>query len=133
MATAESGTWKLLLYPVIIIFVIGVVLNLVVTPFTDGGVVIEKHPTFFSSSMQNIIDTGNVFNISVISIPLIITTLDIPVPNIFHLIPNSALVFIQQQVNIYSWLPEVIQIPIAIIFIFCFAYALWVLVAMLIP
>ena len=130
MSTAESGTWKLLLYPILIIFVIGVVLNLTITPFIESGISVESNPTFFSSTMQSIISTGNVFNMTEIDI---LGFFSIPIPNIFHILPDSALTFIQTQIEIYSWLPEIVQIPLAIIFIFCIAYALWVLIAMLIP
>lgn len=133
MSASDSGSWKLLIFPFMIIFIIGIVFNLVVQPFVDNGVPINNEPSFIVSAMQNIIATGNIFNVSVISIPLLVTTLDIPVPNIFNIFPDSIQSFIINQVTIFSYLPTEIQVPLAIIITLSFIYALYVLFTMAIP
>lgn len=129
MAVADSGSWKLIIYSLVIIFIVGFVLNMTISPFIDSGIQVQNETTPIQTGLENIVSTGNVFNITEIDLWLV----TIPVPNVFNLIGDSGKTFMMNQIHIFTWLPTAIQIPILIIILVAFIYVVWTLIAMLIP
>lgn len=143
MTSADTGSVKLLLYCVIILLVIGLILFLCVTPFIDAGI---PSPDYSNSTFGNlstsllttghtIINTGNVFNITEISIGgwFILPSIDIPIPNIFKVFGEDGQKFLNDEVTALSFISPTILIPLFIIMLTCLFIATWILVAMLIP
>jgi len=142
MSSAEAGTWKLLIYPMIIILLVGAVLGFVLAPFVEDEATFVQYASINANNsnysetfnaLQTTINTGNPFNISVISIPLIVTTIDISLPNIFTLFGSPVKDFLISEIIIFAYIPLWLLIPIEIIFLVSFIYVLWYLMASLIP
>lgn len=129
MATADSGSWKLLIYPIMIIFIIGLVLNLTVKPFVDDGQNVDYLNSTLRNKLVDIVNTGNVFNITEIDLWVV----TIPVPNQFDVLGDTGKTVIIDQINIFTYIPTWLQIPLILIITVCFVYAIWVLISMLIP
>jgi len=117
--------WKLIVYPIAVILILGIILNITVYPFLDSGLALPNNPSFFTGTAYSIIDSGNVFNITSIEIPYLF---NIAIPNIFDLFPAEVITFIKNQVSIFEVLPLTIQIIIGIILILCLALGLFSLV-----
>jgi hypothetical protein len=129
MSASDSGTWKLIIYPLVIILVIGLVLNITLQPFLDSGI-------YPNNANQTEMTQFNTFLTSGLEV-----TIDIPllgewtpvIPSPVQLVPTFMRDFLSEQITILAYLPTVILIPLMIIFSVAFAYVLWVLIGMWIP
>lgn len=128
-----TETLKYLIYVLGIVFIIGVVLNLAVTPFIDNGISPETNPTYMTTKMKDIVNTGNVFNLTniTINLPFVDWSPSIPVFNIFTTFGEDGKNFIITQITIIEYLPTIISIPLLIIFVLVIAWALYELIMLL--
>lgn len=122
MSNTDSGVWKLLIYPLAIIFVIGIILNLVITPFLDNGI----YPSGVNQSnvdyLRNITENGIPFEIHV---PLLLLTLDwvAVAPSPIGFLPQFLRNFIVDQILILTYIPYQIYYPLIILFSVAIIYA----------
>lgn len=135
MGTSDSGAWKLLIYPMALILILAILLSLTVTPFVEEGISLDTPAdvSFFRTALLNLIDSGNVFNVTKISIPLLVTTYDIPIPNIFKVFGTKAYDFIVTQINVLLYLPEWFALPFTILLLLSLAYIGAHIIASFIP
>lgn len=120
MGTADAGVWKLLLYPLAIVLILALFLNLTVKPFIDNGI-------FPKNASQTEIDAVSVLikNGTTISVDVpILGTWTPHVPSPVSLLPQSMQDFIVDQFLILASIPNVILIPLVIIFSVAIIYAI---------
>lgn len=108
MAT-DVGAWKLLIYPIAFILIVGAILNLAVSPFVDNGNTLPSNPSFSLS---------------------ITKTMLVPLANV---LPSAMGSLITEQIDIFAILPTMMQ---NIIFILCtvaFGYVIVIIIQGFIP
>lgn len=127
--------YRPLFYSLGIIFLFAIIINLVATPYIDTSQVDESSFLYTSGiyeHIQNSID-GDFLNFidldfdlggSILAdIPLIgglfdfALTIPIPTINLLSLLPSGALTFINTQLVLFSYIPDIILIPVSILII----------------
>lgn len=135
MGASDSGSWKLIIYPLIIVVVIGVILNLILQPFISAGVPTQAQASPTAQVIVNLIQygvpqnsTSGVFGIFGIFNPL--TLFFSPLSLV---LPQSIKDYMVTQVYTFYYLPSWIQVPLLVILSFSVGYGLYVAFTMLIP
>lgn len=113
MGTAESGTWKLLMYPLIIIVVIGVVLSLILTPFADNQITQASTTPEAVNFFNNVTNGGVVGNFT---IPLFIADFTFDIRSPTYLLPQFMREFFVNQMVIILDIPLWLLIPTIVVF-----------------
>ena len=133
MSASDSGSWRLLIYPIAIIFVISFVMNMTIQPFIDSGVSAPSNVSIFETAMINTANYGIPVN-ATIDLGLFSVELGMIANPFYHyLAPQSFKDFLAEQVVMFSYLPNVVKYPILAIILISIVYALYVLATMLIP
>lgn len=149
MAGSDSSSWKLLIYPLIILMVLGASITFFIKPFVDAGIPAPTNPNAIIGYLSNVVYNGDPYQF----IPSNTNDTEVTLGSIFgfglkiilfpvfglegsiyrFIVPEPMRAFLREEVNAISYLPEVIQKIIIIIFVACFGYLLFVLATMLIP
>ena len=140
MAVSDSGSWKLIIYPLAFIIIIGSITTLIVRPFLDNGLTMDSQPTQFGETLIQLVETGNIqFNLtateSVIFFPFVAgaaLTADI----VSAILPQTLKDFVADSIRVYYYLPDPIQsivTALLVISFVCIAYGIYVMGTMLIP
>ena len=129
MSTADSGTWKLAIYPIVILLVVGIILNLAMTPFLDAGIYPDNANQTEINAFTDVVTTG--LEISV-DIPILGTWTPV-IPSPIQLLPSFMQDFIVTQITILGYIPAIILVPLLIIGAVAIIYLLWALIGMWIP
>jgi len=147
MGTKDSGTWKLIVYPLMIIFVIGFFLNLAITPYIENGInPTQINSTNYTDPLKNFVQNGIEANITVFQFNVSSTFSFLPnlhfgginlgslgLINPFDAVGQVGKDFISTQIDIFNYLPEAIQLPILLILIVCFVIAIISIITWFIP
>lgn len=129
----EGGVWKLFLYPLIILFAIGLLLTTVIKPFTDSGLPTQTYPSPAIDLLKNTAMQGIPFNLTV---NIGIGTIDFtaPLQAIYQgVIPNDFRQYTADSINSMTYVVPIIQTPILILIYGCAIFVLIILVTRLIP
>lgn len=144
MAVSESGSWKLLIYPIIVILILGITINFFVKPFVDAGVPAPTNPNPLLNTARSLLLTGTPFgevntsaaNNTVAKVTIITLILNpiFIIPSLIYqfVIPAPLLEFFDTELNAISYLPVIMQDFILTIVTISVGYALYVLVAMVV-
>lgn len=133
MAVADSGSWKLFITCVVVIVVFGFILNVVVKPFEANGVVVPHEQTQALNTMVAIAN-GTIFQSFNIDLGLFTLNIGNVMQGIYNVVMPSFLInFLVTQIDLFFYIPTLLQAPIAIIFVASLGYVIWTLIAMIIP
>lgn len=121
------SNYKPLIISLLVLFVFGIIINLTVSPFADTTQISEDsvlNSAFYENNIDFIvnpkvidfIDTGLIF--------------DIPIFNLFVIVPETARTTISQQFIIMSYVPNFLLVPFMILFAISI---LWGVVKLILP
>lgn len=147
MGTKDSGTWKLIVYPLMIIFALGFFFNLAITPYLDSGIAINNNNQSnltnpIKQTIQNGVSTDiTVFDFNFTSTFSFLPNLEfggvnlgeISFPNPFDIIGQTGKDFLYTQIDIFNYLPEFLQLPLLIILAVCFIIAIISIITWFLP
>lgn len=139
--TTDVSAWKLMIYPVTFLLVFGAVMNLIIQPFVNDGILVQNNPTEYSDLLKNVVLKGipvdaNI-NITMFPPPFTITIGSVnlfePFQNIYNgLMPDAVQNFLLNDVNTLSYLPTTMQAIITILLIISLLYSIITLLVMII-
>lgn len=140
MAVSDSGSWKLIIYPLAIIIIFGTIITIMIQPFLDNGIPAESQPSQFGETLIDLVETGNIdLNLStattIILFPLIGATM-LTADIVSAILPQDIKDFIADSIRVYYYIPEPFQTIITaflIVTFICIAYGVYVMATMLIP
>lgn len=135
MGASDSGSWKLIIYPIIIVVAIGLLFSLILQPFISAGVTPDISASPTAQTIVNLIQYGvpqnsttGIFGIFGIFNPL--TLFFSPISLV---VPQGVKDFMITQVYTFYYMPSWIQVPILVILSISIGYGLYVAFTMLIP
>ena len=131
MAVSDSGSWRLLIYPLIIIFVIAFVMNMTIKPFIDSGVSAPNNLTIFETAMINTFNYGFPINQTFTFLVFTIDIGDIVTPIYNFVVPQTIKDFMSEQVLMFSYLPNIVKYPLLVLLLISLGYAIYVLIVMI--
>ena len=121
MATTDSGVYKMFLYPLMIIVVLGVILELTIYPFIDNHVYPTDISQYNVDYITHIITNGTA--IFSVDIPILGTWTPV-IPSPISLLPQFMIDFIVDQIVFLATIPAWLLYPLIFIFLACFIYVL---------
>ena len=130
MATTDSGVYKMFLYPLIIIVVLGAILELTISPFIDNYIYPTDVSQYNSDYITQIITNGTA--IFSVDIP-ILGTWEPVIKSPISLLPQFMIDFIVDQIAFLTTLPTWLLYPLLFIFLACFIYVLILIIQGFIP
>lgn len=130
MATTDSGVYKMFLYPLIIIVVLGAILELTISPFIDNYIYPTDVSQYNADYITQIITNGTA--IFSVDIP-ILGTWEPVIKSPISLLPQFMIDFIVDQIAFLTTLPTWLLYPLLFIFLACFIYVLVVIIQGFIP
>jgi hypothetical protein len=147
MGTKDASTWKLIIYPLMIIFIVGFFLNLAITPYLDSGITVDTtNSSNITLPIKNVIQNGVTTNITLFDFNFTSTFSFLPnlefggvnvgeisFPNPFNIIGQTGKDFLFTQIDIFNYLPIYLQTPLLIILALCFIIAIISIITWFIP
>ena len=130
MATTDSGVYKMFLYPLIIIVVLGAILELTISPFIDNYIYPIGVSQYNADYITQIITNGT--TIFSVDIP-ILGTWEPVIKSPISLLPQFMIDFIVDQIAFLTTLPTWLLYPLLFIFLACFIYVLILIIQGFIP
>jgi len=130
MATTDSGVYKMFLYPLIIIVVLGAILELTIDPFIDNYIYPTGVSQYNADYITQIITNGT--TIFSVDIP-ILGTWEPVIKSPISLLPQFMIDFIVDQIAFLTTLPTWLLYPLLFIFLACFIYVLILIIQGFIP
>ena len=130
MATTDSGVYKMFLYPLIIIVVLGAILELTIDPFIDNYIYPIGVSQYNADYITQIITNGT--TIFSVDIP-ILGTWEPVIKSPISLLPQFMIDFIVDQIAFLTTLPTWLLYPLLFIFLACFIYVLILIIQGFIP
>jgi hypothetical protein len=121
MATTDSGVYKMFLYPLMIIVVLGAILELTIYPFIDNYV----YPTGVSQYNVDYITQIMTNGTTIFSVDIpILGTWEPVIKSPISLLPQFMIDFIVNQIVFLATIPAWLLYPLIFIFLACFIYVL---------
>lgn len=111
----DIGSWKLIIYPVIIIIVFGGLLSITTKPLIDNGLEVNKNSLGILNNLHDLA-MGNLPTNSTTSLFWSIIS---PVPKTIYdfIVPDSIKVYIAADITALSYMPNEVLIPITIVLV----------------
>lgn len=133
MGDNNNGIWVLFMYSVAFIVFIEVILNLVIADFTQNDLPVNSETAKQLLIFQTVAN-GTAFN----SLNLDLGLFTIPIGDTMNFIytlvmPDALIDFVIGQMNLFSYIPLFLQIPILVLLIASFGIVIYTLATMLIP